>query len=171
MYSAIILRLCPTVSTEYPLHQKFLLPYLYFRLVCQSKIIRLLLHQLLQHRFPDIVDAASIHPAVSLVPAAAEMLVPVRYIQRELCTAVGAVEQSRKDTGRSRFGGAALVCPQKLHLVPNRSVDDWFVRVLYDDTSLFGGWHPLLALEAESQRFQSLCHADIGGVVEDSAHR
>ena len=136
-----------------------------------QKLPKLLLHLLLQHRFPDIVNAASIHPAVSLVPAATEILIPVRHVQRELCAAVGAVEQSRKDTGRSRFGGAAFVCPQKLHLVPNRSVDDRFVSVLYDDTPLLGGRHPLFALEAEPQRFQSLCHADIGGVVEDSANR
>ena len=43
MYSSIIFAFFPTVSTKYPRHQKFLLPYLYFRFACLSKIISALL--------------------------------------------------------------------------------------------------------------------------------
>ena len=38
----MIFLLRPTVSTYYPLHQKFLDPYLYFKFACLSKIIKLL---------------------------------------------------------------------------------------------------------------------------------
>ena len=43
IYSWIIFAFFPAVSTKYPWHQKFLLPYLYFRFACLSKIIRVLL--------------------------------------------------------------------------------------------------------------------------------
>ena len=43
MYSWIIFAFLPTVSTKYPLHQKFRLPYLYFKFACLSKIISALL--------------------------------------------------------------------------------------------------------------------------------
>ena len=42
MYSRIFSLLRPTVSTKYPLAQKCLSPYLYFKFACLSKIIRLL---------------------------------------------------------------------------------------------------------------------------------
>ena len=38
-----LLLILPTVSTKYPLHQKCLFPYLYFKLACLSKIISVLL--------------------------------------------------------------------------------------------------------------------------------
>ena len=42
MYSCIAVLFRPTVSAKYPLHQKWRLPYLYFRFACRSKIIRVL---------------------------------------------------------------------------------------------------------------------------------
>ena len=42
MYAFIAFLFRPTVSTKYPLAQKCLFPYLYFRLACRSNIIRLL---------------------------------------------------------------------------------------------------------------------------------
>ena len=43
MYSAITFLFRPTVSTQYPRHQKLLEPYLYFKFACRSKIINVLL--------------------------------------------------------------------------------------------------------------------------------
>ena len=43
IYSSIIFAFFPTVSTKYPRHQKFRLPYLYFKFACLSNIISALL--------------------------------------------------------------------------------------------------------------------------------
>ena len=43
MYCLIAVLFFPTVSTKYPLHQKLLCPYLYFKFACLSNIIKLLL--------------------------------------------------------------------------------------------------------------------------------
>lgn len=52
MYAFIAFLFRPTVSTKYPLAQKCLFPYLYFRLACRSNIIRLLF----PFRYPIIWD-------------------------------------------------------------------------------------------------------------------
>ena len=55
IYSLIAFSFHPTVSTKYPLAQKFLLPYFYFKFACLSNIISALfiLQNVLQHS--DIV--------------------------------------------------------------------------------------------------------------------
>ena len=52
MYALIAFLFRPTVSTKYPLAQKCLFPYLYFRFACRSNIIRLLF----PFRYPIIWD-------------------------------------------------------------------------------------------------------------------
>ena len=48
----MIFLLRPTVSTYYPLHQKFLDPYLYFKFACLSNIIS----ELFPFRYPINCD-------------------------------------------------------------------------------------------------------------------
>ena len=52
MYALIAFLLRPAVSAKYPLAQKCLFPYLYFRFACRSNIIRLLF----PFRYPIVWD-------------------------------------------------------------------------------------------------------------------
>ena len=52
IYCSILFAFFPTVSTKYPLHQKCLDPYLYFKFACLSKIIS----ELLPFKYPITSD-------------------------------------------------------------------------------------------------------------------